>query len=73
MMSACICKPAPASCGCGEKLPAPAPASGLTIAMATVPMQPWETPYEPAKSLKQGTIFPCLDKPFFKTGGDFHG
>ncbi|MCB7059769.1 spore coat associated protein CotJA [Eggerthella lenta] len=40
--------------------------------MATVPMQPWETPYEPSKALKQGTIFPCLDLPFFLVGGDPH-
>lgn len=44
----------------------------LPLAIATVPMQPWETPYEPAKALKQGTIFPCLDLPFFKTGGEKH-
>ena len=24
----------------------------LPLAIATVPMQPWETPYEPAKALK---------------------
>lgn len=73
MMSSCICKPAPSSCGCGEKLPAPSTEAGLEIAMATVPMQLWETPYGPAMSLKQGTIFPSLDKPFYKTGGAFRG
>ncbi len=73
MMSSCICESAPVSCGCGEKLPAPAPKAGLIVAMATVPMQLWETPYKPSVSLRQGTIFPCLDKPFFKTGGDFNG
>ena len=57
---------------CGKKLPAPSSEAGLIIAMATVPMQLWETPYKPAISLKQGTIFPCLDKPFYKTGGEFH-
>ena len=72
-MSTCTCESAPASCGCGEKLPAPSPEAGLVMAMATVPRQCWETPYKPAVSLRQGTIFPCLDKPFFKTGGDFHG
>lgn len=45
----------------------------LPLAIATVPMQPWETPYDPATSLKQGTIFPCLDKPFFATGGVKNG
>ena len=73
MMSSCVCKPAPKGCGCHEQLPAPAPEAGLHIAMATVPMQCWETPYDPSVSLRQGTIFPCLDKPFFKIGGDFQG
>lgn len=41
----------------------------LPLAIATVPVQPWETPYDAATSLKQGTIFPCLDKPFYVTGG----
>ncbi len=41
----------------------------LPLAIATVPMQPWETPYDAATALKQGTIFPCLDKPFYVTGG----
>lgn len=69
-MNLCDCKPAPASCGCGDKLPAPGP--GLQLAIASVPMQPWETPYEAGKALKQGTVFPCLDKPFFLVGGENH-
>lgn len=71
-MNLCSCDPkAPATdCTCGGKLPAPGP--GMQLAIATVPMQPWETPYEPAKALKQGTIFPCLDLPFFITGGEKH-
>ncbi|WP_320938051.1 spore coat associated protein CotJA [Enterocloster lavalensis] len=44
----------------------------LPLAIATVPMQPWETPYNAATALKQGTIFPCLDKPFYVTGGEKH-
>ena len=44
----------------------------LPLAIATVPMQPWETPYHAATALKQGTIFPCLDKPFYVTGGEKH-
>lgn len=44
----------------------------LPLAIATVPMQPWETPYDAAIALKQGTIFPCLDKPFYVTGGEKH-
>lgn len=69
-MNLCECdKTAPSSCGCK----APAPGPGLCLAIATVPMQPWETPYEPEKALKQGTIFPCLDKPFFAAGGGQNG
>ena len=59
------------SCGCGCKLPTPGP--GLVLAMATIPIQLWETPYDNAKSLKQGTIFPSLDLPFYVTGGGFNG
>ena len=44
----------------------------LPLAIATVPMQPWETPYDAATALKQGTIFPCLDTPFYVTGGEKH-
>lgn len=44
----------------------------LVLAIATVPMQPWEQPYSPDKALAEGTIFPCLDKPFF-IGGEQHG
>lgn len=63
-MSECTCASEKNHCDC-----APAPGPGLQLAIATVPMQPWMTPYEPAKALKQGTIFPCLDLPFFITGG----
>jgi len=34
------------------------------LAMAYIPMQKWGTIYDPAKGLKQGTIFPDLDFPF---------
>ena len=34
------------------------------IAMAYVPMQTWEEPFDPAESLKSGTIFPGLFLPF---------
>ena len=63
-MSECTCASEKHHCDC-----APAPGPGLQLAIATVPMQPWMTPYEPSKALKQGTIFPCLDLPFFITGG----
>lgn len=35
------------------------------IAIASVPMQPWETPYCPQEALRQGTVFPMLRKPFY--------
>ncbi len=72
-MSSCTCEAAPASCGCKEKLPAPSAEAGLVVAMATVPMQLWEILYDPATSLEKGTVFPCLDKPFYKTGGKNNG
>ncbi len=34
------------------------------IAMAYVPYQSWETPYDEATALSRATIFPALDKPF---------
>ena len=34
------------------------------IAIATVPCQQWSEPYDLAKALKEGTIFPELNKPF---------
>lgn len=34
------------------------------IAMTYVPMQPWEEPFELAKGLRAGTIFPSLRLPF---------
>ena len=45
----------------------------LIIAMASVPFQPWEPPYDPEKALRQGTIFPCPDLQFYLTGGDAVG
>ncbi len=70
--STCECSAAPASCGCDEKLPGVSESAGLCLTIATVPMQSWETPYDCACALNQGTIFPSLDKPFFKNGGDRH-
>lgn len=59
------------SCGCEtadgtENMPV----ATMTLAIATVPIQPWEQPYDPATGLQHGTIFPCLDLPFFVTGGE---
>ncbi|MFA5658795.1 MAG: spore coat associated protein CotJA [Oscillospiraceae bacterium] len=34
------------------------------IAMAYVPFQQWERPYDDNVALSRGTIFPSLDKPF---------
>lgn len=45
----------------------------LPLAIVTVPMQPWEEPYDACRALKTGTIFPCLDLPFYVTGGENHG
>ncbi|MCD8084049.1 MAG: spore coat associated protein CotJA [Clostridiales bacterium] len=50
-------------CGCTGTIPAPQP--GLSVGIATIPMQQWESIYEPGKGLRQGTIFPCLDMPFY--------
>lgn len=36
----------------------------LSLAMAFVPEQAFDTPYEPALAFNRGTIFPGLDKPF---------
>ena len=36
----------------------------LSLAMAFVPAQSFDTPYEPALALSRGTIVPALDKPF---------
>lgn len=35
-----------------------------SLAMAYVPFQHFAEVYSCEKALKQGTIFPCLDKPF---------
>lgn len=34
------------------------------LAMAYVPFQVWEEPYDNDTALSRGTIFPSLDKPF---------
>ena len=34
------------------------------LAMAYVPFQSWEKPYDMDAALSRGTIFPSLDKPF---------
>lgn len=54
---------------CSSKQTTPGP----SLAIATVPVQPWEEPYDTCKGLKAGTIFPSLDLPFYVTGGENHG
>lgn len=49
----------------------PAPSAVLPLAIVTIPLQPWVQPYDHSKALKQGTIFPNLDLPFF-AGGEAH-
>lgn len=39
-----------------------------TLAIATIPMQPWVTPFEFSKALKVGTMFPNLYYPFYIGG-----
>lgn len=34
------------------------------LAMAYVPFQVWEEPYDSDTALSRGTVFPSLDKPF---------
>ena len=34
------------------------------VAMAYVPFQSWEKPYDMDAGLSRGTVFPSLDKPF---------
>lgn len=38
--------------------------AGCPVAMTYTPMQPWEEPFELAKGLHAGTIFPSLRLPF---------
>lgn len=42
----------------------------LTLAIATVPIQPFIKPYDPPEALKHGTIFSNLYYPFFIGGED---
>ncbi len=52
---------------CGVKacpMPVGAFPADTPLAMAYVPYQVWETPYEQDVALQRGTIFKSLDKPF---------
>lgn len=66
-MNSCNCLSENAVCDCF-----PSPSAALPLAIATVPMQPWETPFDSATALKQGTIFPSLNLMFFAAGGEYH-
>ena len=43
--------------------------SDIPLAMAYVKWQKWQDIYEPCKSLRSGTLFQELDKPFLGKGG----
>ena len=49
-----------------EKAAMPCPK--MVLAMAYVPEQMWETPYEVTEGIHRGTLFPALDKPFLGGG-----
>ncbi len=42
-------------------------------AMAYVPFQQWEKPYDSTAGLSRGTVFPSLDKPFIGEEALRHG
>lgn len=44
------------------------PGTKRALAMAYVPEQEWETPYDVMDGLNRGTLFPGLDKPFLGGG-----
>jgi hypothetical protein len=46
-------------CACKPPMP-----SQMALAMAYVPVQCWETPYDVMTGVDRGTLFPGLDKPF---------
>ena len=43
----------------------------LSLAIVSVPSQPWEKPMELETALCRGTVFESLDMPFF-VGGEKH-
>ena len=44
------------------------PCPKMTLAMAYVLNQEWETPYGVTEGMHRGTLFPSLDKPFLGGG-----
>lgn len=59
------------NCGCNRTASKEAedPLKGMPLAMAYVPWQQWECPYDASKGFCRGTIFEALDKPFMPKGG----
>ena len=43
------------------------PLDKMPVAMAYVPWQRWEEPFELNKAYRCGTLFPSLNKPFCET------
>ncbi len=41
-----------------------------SVAMAYIPFQQWQEPYDVLKGYDKGTIFECLDKPFYGRKGE---
>ncbi len=39
--------------------------NGMPVGMGYVPWQQWDKVYDIAQGLQRGTIFPCLDLPFY--------
>ena len=50
---------------------APSPKPSPHLAIASIPVQGWEPPYDSVTGLRQGTIFPGLVLPFFVTADAF--
>lgn len=49
------------------------PLEGMPIGIGYVPWQQWRTTYDYCEGLSQGTIFPCLNLPFYGCiPRDFH-
>lgn len=61
----------PTTCGCGacEDFSPPV-LKGVPLAMVYSPYQEWENLYEPEVGLTRGTVFKCLDLPFYPTRCD---
>ena len=51
-------------CDCMQETSVQEHLQKLPLAMAYVPFQMWEKPYEADVALSRGTIFPSIDKPF---------